>query len=497
MRALRAIPFAVGVALIGFTALAQLDADGYYLQCKTLYDQQVLDSAQATCQLALAINPQHQPSLKLLSRIALDRNDLGVAQTYLQQLSQLAPTDPEVLYLQARGKLLEGRPREALQLLPPIPSTEVILTKARTLELLGRYEEAYETYRRVTSSQEARLGAARLAEKLGRPTEAIGWLGDTPQEQLTKARLMWLSGQTDEAAKALEGVLPRLSPLESGYSKTLGLLAMVYYGQGENNKGALVLRQLSSRTSLPSTLLNKIWPWLMVFLLYLAFILYGESRIEPMRTVEMTSENRYGPGTLHLWMFLSLVIAGFLTSSMGYVLYQNLLSLFTPVQGAVVRPVFYLLLGCFALLFAVRVANLKGLQQALGPTSTWVEGIWAGLVLLALLGLYSYIAKPLGLSDVSTLYPVFFGIALLEIVIRGFGYPVFQERYRELANFMMPLLFALAIPGPTLYFLVASIFLGWLYRRSTGALPGAVAWIVVGIVFALLSNLPIIRTLGS
>lgn len=477
--------------------MAQLDANGYYSQCKALYDQRVLDSAQATCQLALAADPQHIPSLKVLSRIALDRSDLAGAQSYLGQLSSLAPSDPEVLYLQAKGKLLEGRPREALQLLPPIPSTEVILTKARTFELLGRYEDAYDTYRRATSSPDARLGAARLAEKLGRPGEAIGWLSDTPKEQLAKARLMWLSGQTHEAAKALEGVLPRLGPLEGDYTKTLGLLAMVYYGQGENNKGALVLRQLSSRTSLPSALLNKVWPWLAVFLLYLALILYGESRIEPMRTVEMTSENRYGPGTLHLWMMASLLIAGFLASAMGYVLYNNLLSLFTPVQGAVVRPVFYLLLGCFALLFALRVANLKGLQQALGPTNTWAEGIWAGVLLLVLLGLYSAVAEPLKLSSVSTLYPVFFGIALLEIVIRGFGYPVFQERYRELANFMMPLLFALAIPGPTLYFLFASIFLGWLYRRSSGALPGAVAWIVVGIVFALISNLPIIRTLVS
>jgi len=498
MKALRAIPFAVGVALFGFTALAQLGAESYYLQCKALYDQKVLDSAQATCELALTANSQHIPSLKLLSRIYLDRSNVGGASTYLNQLVQLAPDDPEVQFLQAKSKLLAGRPREALQLLPAIPSTEVILVKAQTYEKLGRYEEAYDTFLRIASSEEARLGVARLAEKLGKPFDAIGLLGSGPKEQLTKARLMWLSGDTKEAAKSLERVLPRLGPLEADYTKTLGLLAMVYYGLGESAKGSLVLRQLSSRTSLPSSLLGKVWPWLLVFLIYLALILYGESRIEPMRTVEMGSDRLWGPGTLHLWTILSIILAGIISVGFGQILYQNLLALFTPFQGSVIRPVFYFLLGCFAMLIAMRVVGRAGLQQALGPTSTWVEGIWAGVVLLVLLGLYSYLAKPLGLSSLSAMYPVFFGIALLEVVIRGMGHPAFQERYKELASIMVPLLFALVIPGPTLYFLIASIFLTWLYHRSKGALPGAIAWVMAGIILALIGSLPIIRTiLGS
>ncbi len=495
MTMLRAVPFIVGIALFALTVKAQLGAEGYYAQCKALYDQGVRDSARATCQLALVADPNHQPSLRLLARIALEENNPDAAQPFLQKLLQASPRDPEVALLEARYLLLLGRPADALARLPGGLSTEAVLLRAQVYEALGRYEEAYDTFRRVTASEEARLGAARLAERLGRPQEALGLLGNSAKEQLARARLMWLLGDTRAAAEALEEVLPRLGPLEADYTRTLGLLAMVYYGLGEFDKGALVLRQLSSRISLPGNLLSKIWPWLVVLLLYLVLLLYGESRIEPMRTVEISAERRYGPGSIHLWLLLSLLLAGLAAVGIGQVLYQNLLALFTPYQGQVVRPVFYVLLGTCALLIAYAGVGREGMVQALGPRSSWVEGTWAGLVLLALLGVYAYIARPLGLSGLGPMYPAFFGLALLELVVRGVGYPMFKERYKELSVFMIPALFALAIPGPTVYFLMASLFLGWLYMRTKGVLAGAVAWVLVGLVLALVNNLPWVRTL--
>lgn len=495
MVALRAVPFAMGIALFAFTALAQLGAKGYFTQCKALYDRGARDSARATCQLALVADPQHLPSIKLLGRIYLEENNPGAAQPFLQQMKQLSPRDPEVALLEARYLLLLGRPSEALERLPKGLNTEAVLLRAQIYEALGRYEEAYATYRRVTASEEARLGAARLAERLGRPQEALGLLGSSPREQLAKARLMWLSGDTRAAAEALEEVLPRLGPLEGDYTQTLGLLAMVYYGLGEFEKGSLVLRQLSSRVSLPSSLLGKIWPWLLAFLLYLGLVLYGESRVEPTRTVEMGSERGFGPGSIHLWLILALFLAGLASVGIGQLLYQNLLALFTPFQGQVVRPVFYFLMGAFALFIAYQMVKQEGLVQALGPRSSWVEGTWAGLVLLALLGLYSYIAKPLGLSGLGAMYPIFFGLGLLEVVIRGVGYPTFKERYKELSSFMIAVLFALVIPGPTVFFLMASLFLGWLYARTKGALAGATAWVLAGLILALVANMPLVRTL--
>lgn len=81
------------------------------------------------------------------------------------------------------------------------------------------------------------------------------------------------------------------------------------------------------------------------------------------------------------------------------------------------------------------------------------------------------------------------------MVIRGVGYPIYKERYKELSNFMIPVLFALAIPGPTIFFLMASLFLGWLYMRTKGALAGATAWVLAGLILALVANMPLVRTL--
>ena len=496
MVALRAVPFALGIALLSFSATAQISANGYYAQCKALYDRGLRDSAQATCQLALVVNPNHLPSIKLLGRIHLETNNLAAAQPLLLQMKQLAPQDPEVALLEARYLLQQGRPSEALKRLPgALNATEAVLLRAQISEVLGYYEEAYATYLRITALEEARLGAARMAERLGRPQEALGLLGSSPKEQLAEARLLWLSGDTRAAAEALEEVLPRLGPLEENYTRTLGLLAMVYYGLGEFDKGALVLRQLSTRISLPSSLLSKIWPWMLVLLLYLALLLYGESRIEPMRTIEMGIERRFGPGSLHLWLLLALALAGLASVSIGQVLYQNLLALFTPFQGQVVRQVFYFLLGAFALLITYQMVGQKGLLRALGPRSSWVEGTWAGMVLLVLLGLYSYLARLLGLSGLGTMYPIFLGLALLEVVIRGVGSSLFSERYKELGPLMVTLLFALAIPGPTVFFLMASFFLGWLYIRTRGALAGATAWVLAGLILTLVADTPLARTL--
>lgn len=496
MAALRAILFAVGVVLFGFTAQAQLGAEDYYAQCQRLYQQTALDAAQSTCLLAIAADKTHLPSLKLLARIGLERKQAIDADVYIQQALALNTSDPELLYLQARSSYLQNKPADALVELPNSTDTEVVLLRGQALEALGRYEEAQSDYRRISGSVEGRLGFARIAERLGHPEEALGVLGSSPRERLAAARLMWIAGKTQESAQALEDVLPRLPP-EDDYTKTLGLLANVYYGLGEFDKGSLVLRQLSARTSLPSNLLAKIWPWLMLLLVYLGILLYGESRIEPMRTVEMTSERKYGPGSLHIWILISLLIAGLAAVVVGQALYQNLLAGFTPLQGDLVRPVFYIVMGASLFLIAMQTFGREGITKVVGPRQTWLDGIWAGVVLLVLLGIYSVISRSLSLGGLHLIYPMFFGLALLEIIIRGAGQQILHDRYRELTNYMVPMLFALVIPGPTFYFLVCSVFLGWLAQRTKGVGAGALAWVAMAILLALVGNLPAVRTLLS
>ena len=467
----------------------------YYSQCQNLYGRGAIDTAQSACQLALSVEPNHLPSLKLLARSYLDREQTLEASGFIEQAVLLAPNDPEVQFLSAKTRLLQGNPNQALVALPNSSSSEVLLVRGLALEQLGRYEEALRVFQQNSNNAQARLGIARLSEQLGRPKDGLIQMGNTPAERLAAARLHWLAGHPQEAARTLEALLPRLTPSDAIYTQTLGLLANVYYGQGDLDKGGLVIRQLSSRTSLPSSLLSKTWPWILVFLAFLGIVLYGESRIEPMRTIELTNERRYGPGSLYVWLLVGLVVAGLVAVVLGQVMYQNLLAVFTPVQGQFVQPIAYLLLGVVAFLITMQAIGRENLNKTLGPRSGWSEGLWAGVVLLIILGVYGTLGRSLDLSTLTLMYPVFFGLALLELVVRGAGTQLLSERYKNLGIYIVPLVFALFIPGPTVYFLLASAFLGWLHKRTGGATAGAIAWVVLGLIIAVISNLPAVRTL--
>ncbi|MER3480495.1 MAG: hypothetical protein C4327_08470 [Meiothermus sp.] len=478
-------------------ALAWAQVSGpqkYHQQCRALYEQGDLNSARATCELALVADPGYLPSLKLLTRINLEHGALAEAKPALEKMDQLAPEDPEVRLLTGWARLLEGRPADALAFLDDQGSTQALVLRGKALEALGRYEEALPLYLRATADAEGRLGAARLYQRLGRLQEGMALLGDTPPESLLRAELQWAAGRLGEAAAGLEAALPRLGPLEPDYNRALGLLAMVYYGQGDWTKGGLVLRQLSARVGLANELFLRTWPWLLTFLVFLGLVLYGESRIEPMRTVEMTGEPSYGPGTVYLWLLGGLALAALVSGWVGFSLYGNWLALFTPVQRELVRPVFYFLLGAFVLGIAYYRLRSR-LATHMGNPRGWIEGLWAGVVLLVLLGLYSLVRKPLGLGEVPPLFLTFVGLALLEPVLRGVATNALGERYKELTLPMTPLLGALAVPGPTLFWVVTGFFLGWLRARAGGVWGGVTAWLLVGIILALVANLPLVRTM--
>lgn len=476
-------------------AAPKIGVESYYNQCKTLYAKRVLDAAQSTCDLALTVNPEHLPSLKLMSRILLEQNNTAKAAGYLNQLANLAPEDSESKLLRAKNQLVLGKAGEAYNLLGGVGGTEAALVRAEAQEVLGQYEDALSSYRQAFTLVDGRLGAARMSQRLGKLEEGIAVLSNTTRESLFKAELQWAKGQLADSAQNLESVLPRLGPLESDYTRTLNLLAMVYYGQGDTKKGGLVLRQLAARSSLPTILLGYIWPWIAAFVIYLGLILFGESQIEPMRTVELSDEVRHGPGSLHIWMIGSALIAAVASAWIGQSLYSNWLAAFTPVQSEVARTLFYLFLGLAAAIILYIRTGLKPIQKLLEQRQTWVEGVSAGVGLVVLLLGYGYLRNTLGLGSLPLNYAVFVGFALLELVIQGVGSGLLQDRYRQLTNLMIPILFALAIPGPTLYFAVAAFLLAWLRRRTKGALAGMVAWLVAGVIVSLISNLPFVRTL--
>lgn len=459
-------------------ALAQ-GAEEYFARCARLYGQGALDSAQATCELALVSDPEHRPSLRLLARIHLERGELAQAESYLERLGE----DPEGALLRARLLLRKGRPKEVLQLsLPPGP--EARLLQALALEKLGRLEAALALAQGLPPTPEARLLLTRLHLALGRPEEGLAHLGSSLEEEVERGRLLFLVGQPGQAIPLLEGALPKLSGRPDLQAKALSTLALAYLGQGNLEQGWDALRQLSQMENLPARFLARAWPWFLVLLVFLVLVLLGESRIEPLRTLEVVEDPLPGPGSLYLLVLGALLLALGFALFLGKTLFSNALALLTPYQQQALLPSFYLTYGLL-LFLGLFLWQRKRLPPLLGPWGSWVEGFWVGPALVLLLFLYGWVRGPLGFSTLPLNLLTFLGLALMEPFFRGLAPWVLKERYRDLAPHLSALLFALAVPGPTPLLLLLGAGLLWAKERAGSVLGVALGWVVAGVVLAL------------
>ncbi|WP_018460891.1 tetratricopeptide repeat protein [Thermus oshimai] len=469
--------WAMGVVL--GLALAQT-AQEYSARCLRFYQTGALESARATCELALVSEPEFKPALRLLVRIHLEEGNLAEARAYLERLGE----DPEAPLLRGRLYLLEGRFRDVLGLsLPETPEGRFL--KARALEGLGRYEEALREVEGLPPTGEVRLLAARLLLALGRPEEALGRLGGGLEEEALRGRLLFLLGRPKEAAELLEGLLPRLTQSPALYREALATLTQAYLGQGDWGRGLAALGQLARVVNLPALFLAKAWPWLLVLLLFLVLVLYGESRIEPLRTVEIVPEAWPGPGTLLLQALFALALALAVALFWGKSVYGNLFALATPHQGGEVLPLFYLAYGLF-LLGAVLLFHRSFLSRILGPWPSWTEGFPVGVLLLLALLLFGLVRPYLGLPTLPLHLLTFLGLALMEPFFRGLVPQAYRERYRELGPYLSALLYPLLLPGPTVLLLLLSAGLLWLRARAQGTLGLGLGFVVAGVVLALL-----------
>lgn len=454
-------------------------AEEYFARCQRLYDQGALESAKLTCELALVSDPNHAPSLRLLARIALEKGDLAQAEAYLERLGN----DPEGQVLKARLLLAQGKPGEVLRL-PLGQEPEARLVRALALEALKRPEEALAEAQALPPTPEVRLLLARLHLSLGNPEAALLVLGSTREERLERGRLLFLTGRPGEAASLLENLLPELLGRPDLKAQALSTLTLAYLGQGDLGRGLAALGQLAQVENLPGRFLAKAWPWLLALLAFLVLVLLGESRIEPLRTVEVVEDPLPGPGSLYLLALLALLLALGFAAFVGKLLFANLLAFLTPYQGAEVLPSLYLAYGAF-LLLGLLLWQRKRLPALLGPWGSWVEGFWVGPALVLLLFLYGLLRPFLGLSTLPLNLLAFLGLALMEPFFRGLVPLVFKERYKDLAPALSALFFALVVPGPTLLLLLLGAGLLWAKERAGSVVGLSLGWVVAGVVLSL------------
>jgi len=476
----------------------------YYAQCRSLYDEQVLAGARAACELSLVTDPEYVPALKLLVRVHLDEGNLESAGELLERLEKLAPDDLVTRTLKARYLLETGRPAEALGLVAFVPGPEAAWVKGRAYEAMGRFGEALEAYREaaILGDQRARVDAAALLERTGEPLRALEELAelDDPGMLPLKGRLLWSAGRLPEAAETLERALSELPSSDPRYIEALSTLARVYYGMGDARRGGLALGQLAGRVNLVAELLQAGWLWLLGLVLLAGLHLYGESRIEPISTLEVRSDHTWGVGRVYSVLLLAWLLGAAVALGLGWYLYHNWLAAFTPVQAQVVRPAFYIAAALTLAAFgwgALRPEE-EGGPSPLGRREGWIEGLWVGVVLLALVIGYAWLSGRTAWLEPLPFHPLrplgalaLAALALAEPMLRVRLPAALQLRYgAALAPVFTVLVAGLFLIVPVLLWWVAGAVLLAVFLRLRGLWPVMVGWAVLAVLLLVAGYLP-------
>jgi len=481
----------------------------YYSQCYALYAKHVLAGASAACELSLVADRDYVPALKLLARIYLDEKRIDDAGDLIERLSKLAPDDLETRTLSARYLLAKGRYRQALEMSLHVPGGEASLIRGRALEKLGRFKEALAAYREAAllGRKEGSIYAAELLERMHRPREALKELGDLDDPELAtlKARLLLSAGRLPQAATTLEQALDKLPVNDEHYTEALRILALTYYGMGKIGKGNLVLSQLGGSIDLVGGFLHAAWLWLLGALVLAALHLYGESRIEPISTLEVREDYTWGIGRLYAVFALAWLVGGAVALLAGWWLYHNLLAAFTPVQADLVRPLFFLSAAAVMALAALTVFRHtpEEAPPPLGKRENWIEGLWVGALLALLMVGFAWLRMRLPWLHPLSFNPLIFsgalavaGFALAEPLLRVIAPKVFQVRYGT--SLAVP--FALLTSGllwlsPVSLWWTAAAFLYWVRLRFGGVWPNMAGWLTAALLLFLAGFLPAVRAL--
>ena len=476
----------------------------YTVQCANFYRAKDYLSARGQCQLAATDNPQDARAWQLLTASALALEDYSTATRALTQAQSLAGSQDETRLLEAELNLAQNSFEAALSVSDSVRqnSQRKLMVRAKALDALERKAEAIEAYRLVLSyfptDDVARVALAqRLLEQ--QPDEALIVLergtGQSADLLAQQGYTEWAKGEGQKAILTLEKSLdlaaqnPRtLSPEQR--VRALTALSMAYYGAGEFGEGSLVLQQLGENYNLLGHLLEFFIPFLLPLLLLLLLHLFGESRIEPLTTLEFDEGQR--PWTVSsVYRILLVSLLGGLVMSMVYgsALYSNLLALWTPLQRNEALPIFYF---TFAMLvFALTWQSLR--SQGWKPNTLLFApylpqnlslGILTGIAWAFVSVLYANLTRslpqpwngyflPLELPSFWLIFALL-ALPLTEPFWRAYAFTPLEKRYeRPIAVGILVCLYGLifGVPLP-LMLLEGALLMGLtLYKRNNSSTP--------------------------
>jgi cytochrome c-type biogenesis protein CcmH/NrfG len=522
------------LAVTGLGWAQNFDADRYLAQCLRFEAGGDYTSAREACRNAMQVDPDRVDVQLALARIEIALGELATAENRLTSVDRQAPS-AEASLLLARIALdeeryvdAEGRLSRAATLLEEQPdralAARLAFLQGRLFEGQGRVRDALDAYGDAVAldglEPTYRLAAAELRLLLGDPQaaraelESYQALADDPNDPRVRSllgRVLWADGELDAAAGQLETALALWSNLDARQQgEDLRTLGLIYLGQGDVGRGSLALREAGRRGNQLALLGGNTLLWLLLLLGLLIVHLLAESRIESYSSLEVVEGPR--PWTVANIYAIAVVaaLAGLAGAVLtGVVLYDNLLSIVTPLQSNEAMAVALSVFALVSTLLVMRAVRERG--WALGPrligtVDTWAAGVGVGAGMLVVTLGYLAVRPaspflPTLWLDLAYVTPIVAAAALFlplsEFLFRPFAYDALEYRYgMPSALIISGGVSALVLATPIVLLLPFGVLLAELYRRSRSGILVLSAQLTlnVGLVVAVLVS-PWVRSL--
>ena len=482
-------------------------------------------TAESQCRSAVQYDPDTAAYHRLFARVLLELGKFSDASNSLNNarakgaISEDDAIEAEIAYRQSN---LEATIVAASRV--TVAPADVQLRAYKVLGLaqkrLSRFDEALATFKQavqlIPSDVIARRELADLYLK-NEPRRALAVLSEAPIKPVPLladlGRVQWITGDLKNAIRTLESVASKPKAFNaqerSTYQKALGALAYAYFGQGRFVNGQQVMNQMDTGGNWFGLFISRTLPWLMGIVLLLVLHLIGESRIEPLSTIEIQDGPRpWSVGTAYTWLLISVFAGGIAALFVGNLMFGNFFSILTPYQSGVATDTFLIVMTLTMLLLSFQTAktNEWKLSQVLfGKASpeSMAEGIAAGLLLVGLAIGYQFGMRQLGGSGFFTdvlnwrvsLILLVLVLPLSEVFFRAFALFPLEKRYGTVIGSSIAVtLFALCFIAPMPLLLLHGGILVFVAVRAKSTVPTMLAQVIFLIgLLGCLALIPAIR----
>ncbi len=529
----KSIGFVIALLLFCGVAVAQqqfnprLTAQRNFAQCDRFFlTLQDPITAESYCNTAVQYAPQNSDYLRLFSRVLLALGKFDEADRRLSEARAQGAVNPEFDTIEAEIALAKNDTTRAIDAASRVSNAradvQVRALKAggQALNRQSRFHESIDFFQKAVviapNDIQARRALANLYLSTD-PSRAVAVLNDTPGVKpppllADLGRAQWIAGDLNNAISNLEPLLLRPEAFareRETYQKALGALSYSYFGQGRFTEGQRTLEQLEGQNNWFAVFISKMLPWLLALVLLLVLHLIGESRIEPLSTIEIQDGPRpWTVGTAYTWLFTSVIAGGVAALVTGNVLYGNYLAIMTPFQANVARDAFLVVMSLVLLLLSVQSAKAGGWRVRdvlFGQSSqeSIAEGVALGLLLVGLTVLYQFGTRYLGITQYFTdvtdlrisMLAVILILPLSEVFFRAFALFPLEKRYGTIiAACITALIFSLTLGAPLVLLFINGIALVFIADRAKSVTPAIAAHMVYLIgVFAAAALIPMVR----